>query len=248
MTASTAVPVQSPELAPVASYLPFVRRIVMRIARRLPSHVQVDDLISAGVVGLLEAMERFDPARVTDFESYAEFRVKGAVLDELRQRDIMARDARLAAKQFEQAVVDLTRKLNREPEEAEIATELGMTIDELRKRLERLTPVRVVSLEDLYATPVPADDDSPFERAAREELVQRLKQAMAVLGDRYRQVLHLYYREGLTLKEIGVVLEVTESRVCQLMSEATLRLRALLGAEQARDLARTNKKAGVRYG
>ena len=226
--------------------MPFVKRIVSRLARRLPSHVQTDDLISAGVVGLLEAMERFDAARVTEFETYAEFRIKGAVLDELRKRDIMARDARLAAKEFERAVVSLTRELNREPEETEIAERLGMSIDELRAKLERLTPVRVVSLEDVYAVEVSDAVEGPFEQAAREELVARLKDAMDMLGERHRQVLHLYYREDLTLKEIGIVLEVTESRVCQLVSEATLRLRALLGAEQGDAKTRAKKVAGGR--
>lgn len=233
-------------LAPVASYLPFVKRIVMRLARRLPSHVQVDDLVSAGVVGLLEAMDRYNPTRVTEFETYAEFRIKGAVLDELRKRDIMARDARLAAKQLERVIVDLTRELNREPEEEEIAARLDITVDELRSKLERLTPVRVVSLEDVYAVDIGPHEESPFEHAARGELMLRLKQAMGALGERHRQVLHLYYREDLTLKEIGLVLGVTESRVCQLVSEATLRLRALLGAEQGEAPSRSKKVAGGR--
>lgn len=234
------------ELGPVAAYLPFVRRIVMRLARRLPSHVQVDDLVSAGVVGLLEAMERFDASRPTDFETYAEFRVKGAVLDELRQRDIMARDARLAAKQYEKAVGDLTRELNREPDEDEVAARLDVTVDDLRAKLERLTPVRVVSLEDLYVANLPTSDDGPFEQVARAQLKSRLKEAMGRLGDRHKQVLHLYYREGLTLKEIGVVLEVTESRVCQLVSEATLRLRAQLGTGDGDHKAARRSVGGYR--
>jgi len=234
------------ELAPIASYLPFVRRIVTRLARRLPSHVQLDDLVSAGVVGLLEAMDRFDASRPTDFETYAEFRVKGAVLDELRQRDIMARDARLAAKQYEKAVGDLTRELNRDPEEAEIATRLEMTVDDLRLKLERLTPVRVVSLEDLYAQSLPTSEEGPFEQVAKQQLKTRLREAMTRLGDRHKQVLHLYYREGLTLKEIGVVLDVTESRVCQLVSEATLRLRSLLGVGDGKGAGERKKAGGYR--
>jgi RNA polymerase sigma factor FliA len=245
MTDQGTVAAPKADLAPVASYLPFVKRIVTRLARRLPSHVQLDDLVSAGVVGLIEAMDRFDPSRVTEFETYAEFRIKGAVLDELRKRDIMARDARLASKQLERTIGTLTSELKREPEETEIAERLEISVEELRQKLERLAPVRVVSLEDIYAIDVGHTDDSLFEQVAREELVTRLKQAMEGLGERHRQVLHLYYREDLTLKEIGVVLGVTESRVCQLVSEATIRLRALLGAEQGERRAH-KKVAGGR--
>jgi RNA polymerase sigma factor for flagellar operon FliA len=251
VTTSPSTSAARASLGPVASYLPFVRRIVSRLARRLPSHVQLEDLVSAGVVGLLEAMERFDPERVTEFESYAEFRIKGAVLDELRERDIMARDARSAAKQYEAAVLGLTRELNREPDEDEVAARLGLTVDELRQKLERLTPVRVVSLEDLYSVSLPSQEDGPFEAAAKQQLVSRLTDAMGQLGERHRQVLHLYYRESLTLKEIGFVLGVTESRACQLMSEATLRLRSLIGAGregEAGSPARPARKVGGYHG
>ena len=217
-----------PGLKPAASYLPFVRRVVLRMARRLPSHVRVEDLMGAGFVGLLEAMERYDPRRVTDFETFAEFRVKGALLDELRRRDLMARDARLAANQFEHAVAALARELGREPEEVEIAEHFGLPVEELRQRLERLTPVQVVSLDDATDAAFPSLTESPFDATARQEMLERLVIAISKLGERHQQVLQLYYREDLTLREIGLVLEVTESRVCQILTEATLRLRVLL--------------------
>lgn len=219
---------RKPGLRPVASYLPFVRKVAQRLSRRLPTHVSLDDLVSAGVVGLLEAMERYDAQRVTDFETYAEFRVKGAILDELRRRDLMARDARLEAKNIEKALNELRHIVGREPEEEEVAAHLDLDVTALRSKLERLTPVRVVSFSDLYPTNAPANSDSPFEEVARIELLERLGKAISRLTARHQQVLQLYYREELTLREIGEVLSVTESRVCQIVSEATLRLRALL--------------------
>ena len=221
-------------LRPVAQYLPFVRKVAQRLARRLPTHVSLEDLISAGVVGLLEAMERYDSSRVTDFETYAEFRVKGSILDELRRRDMMARDARLEAKKIEKVITKLTNELGREPEEEEVSACLGLSVEELRQKLERLTPVRVVSFNDLYPGTAIAANDDPFLCAERTELSERLSKAIRKLSERQQQVLQLYYKEELTLREIGEVLSVTESRVCQIVSEATLRLRVLLGAGSAK--------------
>ncbi|MBI5509021.1 MAG: FliA/WhiG family RNA polymerase sigma factor [Deltaproteobacteria bacterium] len=215
-------------LAPV-DYLPFVRKVVSRLARRLPSHVRIDDLMGAGVVGLLEAFDRYDPTRVTNFETFAEFRVKGALLDELRRRDLMARDARLAAKQIERSIAALTVKLGRPPEEAEIALHLQLSVGELRARLQKLIPVQVLSLDEVREATLASRGLDPFEAAARAELSERLAGAIDGLPQRQRQVLQLYYREELTLREIGTVLGVTESRICQILSETTLRLRAVLG-------------------
>ena len=235
-------------LRPVTDYLPFVRRIAQRLARRLPSHVVLEDLISAGVVGLLEAMERYDTTRVTEFEKFAEFRVKGAILDELRRRDLMARDARLEAKNIEKAVQELTKELSREPEEEELAERLSLTVEELRTKLEKLTPVRVVSFTDLYPSNAPAEDADPFDDYAKKEMLERLAEAIAKLGQRHQQVLQLYYKEDLTLKEIGKVLSVTESRVCQILSEATLRLRALLKHETGDHEQTRRRRRGGRHG
>ena len=134
-------------LRPAADYLPFVRRIVLRLVRRLPSYVRVEDLIGAGVVGLLEAMERYDPTRVTDFETFAEFRVKGAVCDELRRRDLMARDARIEAKRIETTIQALTQELGRQPEDHEVANTLELSVDDYYSKLEKLAPVRVLSFD-----------------------------------------------------------------------------------------------------
>jgi RNA polymerase sigma factor for flagellar operon FliA len=224
----------------ITEHLPFVRRVVARMARRLPSHVRLDDLMGAGVVGLLEAFERYDPRRGSSFQTFAEFRVKGAVLDELRRRDIMARDARLAAKRIERTFDELTQTLGRRPEEEEVAKELGMPLAEYRSQLEKLTPVRVLSLEDALPAGPRDSGASPFDAAAKSELRQRLAAAVAELSERHQKVLQLYYCEDLTLREIGELIGVTESRVCQIVSEATLRLRAFLGVSERG----TQKKRG----
>jgi len=221
-------------LAPIEEYLPFVKRVAQRLARRLPSHIALEDLVSAGVVGLLEAMNRYDSSRVTNFEKFAEFRVKGAILDELRRRDLMARDARIESKNIENTIGELTRELSREPEEEELAERLDISVDTLRTKLEKLTPVRVVSFTDVYPMNMPSESASPFDEFAKRELLEQMATAITKLGERHQQVLQLYYHEDLTLKEIGRVLEVTESRVCQILSEATLRLRAILNPEGAK--------------
>jgi RNA polymerase sigma factor FliA len=227
-----------------ATYLPFVRRVVLRLARRLPSHVRVEDLMGAGIVGLLEAMERYDPSRATDFEAFAEFRVKGALLDELRRRDLMARDARLASKQIEEAIGVLAQRLGREPEEPEIAQQLGLSVGELRLRLEKLTPVHVFSFDETDDAAFVSSEENPFEATARHELIGRLANAITRLSERQQQVLQLYYREDLTMREIGVVLEVTESRVCQILTEATLKLRAALTLDESCRVGREREPGG----
>ena len=218
----------SGELLPAAEYLPFVQKVARRMSRRLPSHICFDDLVSAGVVGLLEAMERYDAAKVDDFTSYAEFRIKGSILDDLRRRDVMARDARIKSKQIESGICELRSELGREPEEHEIAEKLGYEVEELREKLQKLTPVRMVSIDDVNVEPGVSHNLSPFDKFAKKELIGRLAEAIRTLSERQQQVLHLYYREDLNLREIGEVLGVTESRVCQILSEATLRLRTLL--------------------
>ena len=235
MTALTAQPLdttENAELKSVVEYLPFVRKVANRVARRLPAYITLDDLIGAGVVGLLEAMGRYDPSKVSDFEKYAEFRVKGSILDELRRRDLMARDARLEAKQIQQVIDALTQELGRQPEEDEIAVRLGVNVNELRSKLEKLTPVKVMSFNDVHSDTMPAATENPFEIYAKREMVDRLKQALGKLGERYQQVLYLYYQESLTLKEIGEVLDVSESRVSQIHSQAMHRLKSRMTSWQ----------------
>lgn len=218
-------------------YLDFVKRIATRMARSLPAHVSLDDLIGAGTLGLLDAVDRYDPSKADRFETFAEFRIKGAILDELRRYDLMARNARLTAKRLARKNQELTAQLGRPPVEAEMATALELGIDEYRRLVDRIGNVRVLSLDDLQR-----GDDGPAERMIElsskslgpdeatsiRELHDRLRNAISGLPERQQLILEMYYQREMTLKEIGTCVGVTESRVCQIMGEATGKLRHIL--------------------
>jgi RNA polymerase sigma factor for flagellar operon FliA len=221
-------------------YLDFVRKIATRIARNLPAHVALDDLIGAGTLGLIDAMERYDPDKAERFETFAEFRVKGAILDELRRYDLMARNARLTSKRIARKVQELTGRFGRPPTDAEVAEALEMPVRDFRRLVDRIGSVRVLSLEDLSGSDDGATDRSfelsatglgPDEVTGMRELHHRLRRAIAGLPERQQLVLEMYYQREMTLKEIGVHVGVTESRVCQIMGEATSKLRAMLKHE-----------------
>jgi RNA polymerase sigma factor for flagellar operon FliA len=224
-------------------YLDFVRRIATRMARNLPSHVSLDDLIGAGTLGLIDAMDRYDPAKSDRFETFAEFRVKGAILDELRRYDLMARNARLTAKRLARKSQELTARLGRPPTENEVASAMGMSTRDYRKLVDRVGNVRVLSLDDLVSTDDRSGDRSfelsaktlgPDEITSIREMHDRLREAICGLPQRQQMILEMYYQREMTLKEIGLQVGVTESRVCQIMGEATGRLRTLLKAERDR--------------
>jgi RNA polymerase sigma factor for flagellar operon FliA len=210
-----------------------IRQAALRVARRLPAHICVDDLVSAGFMGLVDAYRRYEPTRCDRFDAYAEVRIKGAILDELRSYDPLSRDLRALANRTAHATRELANRLGRAPTDQEVAAELGMDLDTYRSAAARMAVGTPVSLDAS-----PSGDDAPFEvsdgvsSAADEQLLQA--QSRAVLGGaleelppRLRHVLDLYYREERTLREIGVLLGVTESRVCQLHGEAIRKLRAL---------------------
>jgi RNA polymerase sigma factor FliA len=220
-----------------------VRRIATRMARNLPSHVSLDDLIGAGTLGLIDAMDRYDPAKSDRFETFAEFRVKGAILDELRRYDLMARNARLTAKRLARKSQELTARLGRPPTENEVASAMGMSTRDYRKLVDRVGNVRVLSLDDLVSTDDRSGDRSfelsaktlgPDEITSIREMHDRLREAICGLPQRQQMILEMYYQREMTLKEIGLQVGVTESRVCQIMGEATGRLRTLLKAERDR--------------
>jgi RNA polymerase sigma factor for flagellar operon FliA len=224
------------ELDPVR-YLAFVRRIASRMARNLPNHISLDDLVGAGTLGLIDAMDRYDPAKADKFETFAEFRIKGAILDELRRYDLMARNARMASKRITRKVQELTAYFGRPPTEAEIARSLDLTAEEYRKVVDRVGNVRVLSIDDLLGYDDRAADRSfdlaaktqgPEEVASHRQLHERLQHAIGTLPNRQQKILHMYYQCGMTLKEIGSLVGVTESRICQIMGEATARLRTIL--------------------
>ncbi len=210
-----------------------VAKVARRLLRKLPAHVELDDLVAMGMLGLLEAADRFDPGRGEKFDAFAEFRIRGAMLDGLRSRDSLSRDMRRVSTELKRASADLVNQLGREPSEGEIATHMGLSVEQVRVRRNKLSGWSVVGFDD--AGPAfleqTADDGvaDPCEAAARRETFGQMVDHIEMLPEKLQQVLALYYCEDLNLKEIGHVLGVTESRVCQLHGEATKRLRASLG-------------------
>ncbi|EHR49653.1 RNA polymerase sigma factor, FliA/WhiG family [Saccharomonospora marina XMU15] len=226
----------------VLHYAPLVKYVAGRVGTGLPNHVDVADLIQSGIFGLVDAIEKFDPDRGLRFETYAMQRIRGAILDDLRAQDWVPRVVRSRAREVERAFDRLGARLHRTPTDAEVAAELGITLQELRDLYGQLRLTSVVALDDLVGagretgSPVDAlpDADAVDPAAVLEDRDNRrqLAEAIAQLNERDRIVVSLYYFESLTLAEIGKVLGVTESRVSQLHTRAVLRLRAKLG-EQA---------------
>ena len=221
----------------IIKYAPLVKTIVLRMAAKMPIDVaDKEDLINVGIIGLMSALEKYDSQRNVQFETYAHFRIRGAVLDELRQRDWVPRSTRDKDSNLEDAFVNLQRNLGRAPNEAEIAQHLGLSINEYFSLLNEVKRISVVSQEDLPPDYLEKhgseevmgaiDRGNPLQSLTSQELIKGLKKAIAALPEKERIVLSLYYYEELTMKEIGKVLELTESRVCQIHAQATLRLRA----------------------
>lgn len=225
----------------VVHYGRLVRGVAGKMAGGLPAHVDVADLVQSGMFGLMEAVERFDPAREVRFESYAAQRIRGAMLDELRAQDWVPRSVRGRRREIDRARERLEIRLGRAAREHELALELGVGLRELRANSQHVQLVSVEALDD--ATPpgaVPVaellpDDEAPdpLDVALRREAGRRLTAAVHALAERDRLVVRLYYLENLTLAEIGRVLGVTESRVCQLHSRLLSRLRVRLEEDAA---------------
>jgi RNA polymerase sigma factor FliA len=226
----------------VLHYAPLVKYVAGRVGTGLPTHVDVGDLVQSGIFGLIDAIEKFEPERGLRFETYAMQRIRGAILDDLRSQDWVPRVVRSRAREAERAMERLGARLRRTPTDAEVAEELGITIDELRDLYRQLRLTSVAALEDLIAAGKDSGslvDTLPDDGAVDPVAVlvdrdnrRQLAEAIAQLTERDRIVVSLYYFESLTLAEIGKVLGVTESRVSQLHTRAVLRLRARL-TEQA---------------
>jgi RNA polymerase sigma factor for flagellar operon FliA len=223
----------------IEAHMPQVRLIADRLAAKLPPSVERDDLISAGVLGLIDAVSKFDPARGVLFKTYAETRVRGAMLDSLRDLDWVPRSVRRRAREIDATNAKLQRRLGRAADKDEIAAELGISLGELHQRLGEVKSVTGFGDQehDAWADCASrvADDMrlTPLAIYEREEMRLRLAAAVDRLPERERQVLALYYVEELTMKEIGAVLGVTESRVSQMRSEAVRGLRDALLAVAA---------------
>ena len=214
-----------------------VKSLAQRLAQRLPSQVQVEDLVSAGVLGLIEAAGRYKSSLGVPFQAFARRRIHGAMLDALRDLDWAPRSLRRLRRDVDQAVASERARLGREPDEQEIASALGMTVAQYERALEQLRTLELAAARELDAptadgTPLLEFCVDPGESAVqtieRQELRAHLAQAIGELPERERQILALYYEEELTLAEIGEVIGVCESRVCQLRGLAVTRLRTLL--------------------
>jgi RNA polymerase sigma factor FliA len=222
----------------VLHYAPLVKYVAGRVGTGLPAHVEVADLIQSGIFGLVDAIEKFEPERGLKFETYAMQRIRGAILDDLRAQDWVPRSVRGRAREVERALERLGAQLRRTPTDAELADELGLSLHELRDVYAQLQLTSVVALDELAAAgrgPTPLADIledqealDPVALLVDQDNRRQLAQAIAHLAERDRVVVTLYYFENLTLAEIGRVLGVTESRVCQLHTRAVLRLRAKL--------------------
>ena len=213
-------------------FLPLIRRAAMRLVRKLPDHITVGDLIGYGWVGLMEAYQRSQPDMPEhEFEAYASYRIRGAMLDYLRTLDPATRDLRRASRKLTESIRVLTAKHNRPPEEEEIAKDLDFSIDDYHALLQRISQGGLARLEVLDLDQVDIDNETlPVdEDVSRRELGAVVAQAIETLPPKLQQILALYYQEDCTLREIGLILGVTESRVCQLHSEAMHRLRACIG-------------------
>lgn len=216
-------------------FLPLVRRIAMRIARKVPRHISVNDLVGWGWVGLVEAFARTSEGMPPEeFEAYATYRIKGAMLDYLRGSDPNARLIRNTSRRVTRAIARATKALGRAPEEHEVAEAMELSVQEYRDVLAQLamngmTRLEVVDVEELGAQDGP--ENWPDEQAGRKMLADAVADAIRNMPERLQHVLALYYQEGCTLREIGAVLGVSESRVSQLTAEAMHHIRAAIGKE-----------------
>ena len=223
----------------ILTYAPLVKYVAGRLGSGLPSHVDDDDLVSYGLLGLIGAIERYDPGRDIKFETYAISRIKGSIIDELRSMDWVPRSVRARARDIERAIGELEGKLGRAPTDAEIAAKIGSTEDELNDSLSEIARTSIAALDELWTVSggdqialidTIEDTDVPDPQAAlsQTEMREAIADSIARLPEREKLVVTLYYYEELTLREIGEVLGVTESRVSQLHTKAILRLKARL--------------------
>jgi RNA polymerase sigma factor for flagellar operon FliA len=224
----------------IRQYQPLVRKLAHHMMAKLPANVQVDDLIQVGLIGLSDALSRFEATQCVQFETFATQRIRGAMLDELRENDWASRGTRKSQKDIEEAMRRLEHRLGRSPLESEIAADLGMTLVDYQSLLNKVRGTQLVYLEDM--THNPDEEDSFLDRHLGDTQAdpinmlrdQRMRMALVAaiknLPEREQHIMSMYYEEDMNLKEIAAVLDVTESRVCQLHSQSIARLRAKMRA------------------
>jgi RNA polymerase sigma factor for flagellar operon FliA len=235
----------------ILTYAPLVKFVAGRVGASLPSHVDEQDLVSYGLLGLIGAIERFDPDREIKFETFAMARIRGAIIDELRSLDWVPRSVRTRARQIERAIAALEKELHRAPTDEEIAKKLGVTEEELDDSLLEISRSSVGALDELWSPSAGGDSialidtiedetgPDPEVSLEQTEVKEALAESISELPEREKLVVTLYYYEELTLREIGEVLGVTESRVSQLHTKAILRLKAHLSGATPREPAET---------
>jgi RNA polymerase sigma factor for flagellar operon FliA len=236
----------------ILNYSPLVKYVAGRLGSGLPAHVDEGDLVSYGLLGLIGAIERYDPERDVKFETYAIARIKGAIIDELRAMDWVPRSVRSRAREIERAIGELERKLHRAPTDEEIAKKVGITVSELEDSLTEISRSSIAALDELWTvsssggdqialidTIEDTDAPDPQSSLSATEMREAIGEAIARLPEREKLVVTLYYYEELTLREIGEVLGVTESRVSQLHTKAILRLKSRLSGSPARSALET---------
>jgi RNA polymerase sigma factor FliA len=232
----------------ILTYAPLVKYVAGRLGSGLPAHVDEGDLVSYGLLGLIGAIERYDPGRDIKFETYAISRIKGAIIDELRALDWVPRSVRARAREIERVHGKLEHRLHRTPTDDEMADELDISVEEFQEALVKISTSTVVALDELWATSDSSGDQvslldtlrdpdapDPQQLLDASELKDRLADAISALPEREKLVIALYYYENLTLREIGEVLGVTESRISQLHTKAVLRLKSRLQGDNLRD-------------
>lgn len=217
-------------------YSTLVKRIAHHLISRLPPNVQVDDLIQAGMIGLLEAQQNYDPSKGASFETYAGIRIRGAMLDDIRKGDWVPRSVHKNNRQISEAIAQLESQLGRDPKDQEIAKHLGMSLEQYYQAQHDINAGRIIGIDDLgisedvFVSEGHRDKNLPFEEVVNGSFKEQLIQAIKELPEREALVLSLYYDEELNLKEIGAIIGVSESRVCQIQNQATQRLRTKLSA------------------
>lgn len=224
----------------VLEHTPLIRYIVNRIAVRLPSHIDLEDLHNTGVIGLMDAIEKYDPEKNCKFKTYAEFRIKGAILDQLRSLDWVPRSVRQKGRRLEKAYGDLEQRLGRAASEEEVADSLGVQIDKFHDLLNQVRGISLVNLEEIgggsdgergggFGDVVEdVHAENPFASLKLQQMKRIVADTIGTLPEKERLVVSLYYFEDLNMKEIGGILGITESRVCQIHTKAVLRLRSKL--------------------
>ena len=228
----------------VLEHTPLIRYIVNRIAVRLPSHIDLDDLHNTGVIGLMDAIEKYDPEKNCKFKTYAEFRIKGAILDQLRSLDWVPRSVRQKSRRLERAYGEVEQRLGHSASEDEVADSLGLQIDKFHELLNQVRGISLINLEEIRGINSDGEragtfadivedvhSENPFATLKLTEMKQVIASTIAMLPEKERLVVSLYYYEDLNMKEIGGILGITESRVCQIHTKAVLRLRAKLKSQ-----------------